>query len=289
MIIDCHFHYDPRIISLPELIQKMNQTQIDKVALMPSMIDPFPEPPSMLIDMLQFLLKRKIFRPLAHRLCANFTKKGDIQILFKSYAIYPTPDNSQVFHIIDQYPDKFLGWIFINPVSDQNVESEILQWIEHPNCVGIKAHPFWHRYAPVELISAAKIAVKNGKPMLIHCGFNAHGNYLSLIQAVPELKLILAHAAFPGYFDDWQVIQSYPNVYVDLSQTSYINKQTIQDVVNILGWQRCLFGTDGPYGSRDTNGLFSFDLIKSQIESLFLDLDCQQGILGENFKHLAQI
>jgi len=289
MIIDSHFHYEPRILSQSDLLQKMSHSGIDKVALIPSMVDPFPEPPSILTNLLQSLLKRKMFRPLGHHLCANFTQKGDIQILFKSYPIYPKPDNSEVFHIIDQYPDKFLGWIFINPASDQDTVSEISQWIDHPNCVGIKAHPFWHRYEPAQLTSAARIAEKKDKPMLIHCGFDTHGDYLSLIKAVPELKLILAHAAFPGYHDFWRVIHSHPNVFVDLSQTSYVNKQTIQDVVNVLGWQRCLFGTDGPYGSRDNNGEFCFDIIKSQIKSLFSDKNCQQGILGRNFVNLANI
>jgi predicted TIM-barrel fold metal-dependent hydrolase len=287
--VDCHFHYEPRMLSLSNVIQEMSQSQIDKVALMPSMIDPFPEPPSILINILQFLLKRKMLRPFAQHLCTNFSKKGRIQILFNRYSIYQKPDNNQVFSLVDQYPDKFYGWIFINPASDQDVESEISKWIDHPNCVGIKAHPFWHRYEPVALILAAKIAYKKEKPMLIHCGFNAHGNFLSLIKEVPELKLILAHAAFPGYYDCWRVIQSYPNIFVDLSQTSYVNKQTILDVVNTLGWQRCLFGTDGPYGSRDCNGTFRFDIIKSQIELLFPDMDCRQGILGKNFLNLANI
>lgn len=289
MIIDCHFHYEPRILKQSNLLQKMSQAGIDKVALMPSMIDPFPEPPKILTNILQFLLKHKMCRPLGHYLCANFSNKGDIQILLNRYSIYSKPENSQVFDMIEQYPDKFLGWIFINPASDQDVVAEISKWIDHPNCVGIKAHPFWHRYDPVELIPAAQIAKNKGKPMLIHCGFNTHGDFLSLIQAVPELKLILAHAAFPGYHDHWRTIQAYPNIFVDLSQTSYINKQTIHDVVNQLGWQRCLFGTDGPYGSRDNKGEFCFHIIQSQIKSLFPDLDCQHGILGKNFEHLANI
>jgi len=287
MIIDCHFHYEPRILNQSSLLQKMAQAGIDKVALMPSMVDPFPEPPSITTKILQFLLKHKMLRPLGYQLCANFNKKGDIQILFQRYAIYPKPDNKQVFNIIDQHEDKFWGWIFINPASDQDVSSEISKWIHHPNCVGIKAHPFWHRYAPSELIPAAKIAEKNNKPMLIHCGFNAHGDYLPLIQAVPELKLILAHAAFPGYHDDWRMIQPDNNVFVDLSQTAYVDKKTIQAVVNTLGWQRCLFGTDGPYGSRDRNGSFCFNSIKSQIELLFPDMECQKGILGKNFEKMV--
>jgi predicted TIM-barrel fold metal-dependent hydrolase len=263
----------------------MYQTGIDKVALMPSMVDPLPEPPSILTNFLQLMLKHKKLRSLGYHLCANFNKEG-IQILFQNYSIYPTPDNKLIFDIIDQHPDKFLGWIFINPASNQDVVTEISKWIDHPNCAGIKAHPFWHRYAPSELIDAAKLAEEKNKPMLIHCGFNAHGDYLPLIKAVPELKLILAHAAFPRYRDDWQMIQSYSNVFVDLSQTAYVNKNTIQEVVKTLGWQRCLFGTDGPYGSRNKNGEFCFNVIKSQIESLFPDMDCQKGILGTNFERV---
>jgi hypothetical protein len=40
-----------------------------------------------------------------------------------------------------------------------------------------------------------------GKPLLIHAGFDAHGDYDALLQKAPDLKLILAHAGFPLYFD----------------------------------------------------------------------------------------
>jgi len=286
MIIDCHFHFDPEMLSISQLIQGMDQNNIDKVALIPKLIDAIPDPPSFLIPVLLWLLKRKMFRPLGEMLCSNFTQKGDIQILTKAYPIYQKPDNSIIFETIDHYPERFLGWIFINPNSDQDTVSEINRWIDHPNCVGIKAHPFWHRYAPVDLVSAAQLAVKKGKPMLIHLGFGDHGDYLSLIEAVPELKLILAHAAFPEYGDQWEIIRSLSNVFVDLSQTIYVDTKTMQEVVNSLGPEKCLFGTDGPYGSKTQDGLFDFDVIINDIKMLFPDTDIQNSILGDNFYRL---
>ena len=289
MIIDCHYHLEPRIESLSDLLKKMHECHIDKVALIPTMIDPFPEPPEILLSLFMKLLKNKALRPLAKLLCSNFTNQGDIQILSKSYSIYPEPDNTTVFDVIDRYPYNFLGWIFVNPQSNQNMVSEVLKWIDHPNCVGIKAHPFWHRFPPLYLVDVAKIAVQKDKPLLLHLGFNDHGNFNSLIQAVPEIKLILAHAAFPEFYDTWKIIKKLPNVYVDISQTSYINEQTIKEVVNFLGPGKCLFGTDGPYGSKDRDGLFDFNIILKQVKHLFPEAIDQNRILGENFLKLVKL
>ncbi|MBF0451038.1 MAG: amidohydrolase [Candidatus Magnetomorum sp.] len=286
MIIDCHFHFDPRMLSIEQLIQKMDQSQIDKIALIPPLTDPIPDLPKILLELLQWLLKRKTFRPLGRLLCSNFTKQGDIQILLKSYPIYKEPDNATLFDTIDRFPDRFLGWILIHPKSQQDSIAEVHRWIDHPNCVGIKAHPFWHQYAPAELIPVAEIASAKGKPMLIHLGFDDHGDYQRLVQTVPELKLILAHAAFPEYKDQWKSIRSLPNVFVDISQTAYVNIQTIAEVINYLGPEKCLYGSDGPYGSEGQDGLFDFDVILKQIKQTFPDLSVQEAIMGKNFQRL---
>ena len=44
------------------------------------------------------------------------------------------------------------------------------------------------------------------------------------------------------------MIRDSPNVLVDLSQTSYVGRRMLRDVVGALGPDRCLYGTDGPYG-----------------------------------------
>ena len=127
-----------------------------------------------------------------------------------------------------------------------------------------------------------------GKPLLIHAGWNSHGDYYALLQKVPNLKLILAHAGFPLYSETWNKIKSFKNVFIDLSQTSYLNDRMTKDVVDFLGVEKCLFGTDGPYGVHGDDGLFDYSFIKRRIERLFPDKEKQKKILGENFLELIQ-
>ena len=65
---------------------------------------------------------------------------------------------------------------------------------------------------------------------------------------MPDLKLLLAHAGFPLYSETWKNIKSNKNVYINLSLTSYLNDRMTREVVDYLGVEQCLFGTDGPYG-----------------------------------------
>ena len=107
------------------------------------------------------------------------------------------------------------------------------------------------------------------------------------IEDNPDLKLILAHAGFPLYSDTWDKIKNNKNVYVDLSQTSYLNEHTTRQAVENLGVTRCLFGTDGPYGVHGDDDLFDYSFIKRRIEGLFPDKEIQKMILGENFLALT--
>ena len=123
--------------------------------------------------------------------------------------------------------------------------------------------------------------------MLIHVGFGEEGNYAALLKEVPNLKLILAHAGFPLYSETWKAVTGKKNVFVDLSQTSYVNEKIIKDAVCALSPDQCLFGTDGPYGFHGDDGKFDYGLIKRWIEKLFPDKGAQKQLLGANFAEIA--
>ena len=90
----------------------------------------------------------------------------------------------------------------------------------------------------------------------MHSGWGSHGNYDLLLKKAPDLKLLLAHAGIPLYSETWNNIKQYKNVYIDLSQTSYLNDRMTKDAVDFLGVEKCLFGTDGPYGVHGSDDLF---------------------------------
>ena len=62
-----------------------------KIALMGCLNDPFPEPPRVMISLLQQLLVHRPLRGIGKMLVADFTKNG-IKILGREYLVYSDPD-----------------------------------------------------------------------------------------------------------------------------------------------------------------------------------------------------
>jgi uncharacterized protein len=289
MVIDCHYHWDERILPREIMLRKMDASGIDKVALMAIVCDPFPEPAPFLVGALQLLLANKTTRAIGQALSAQFTPQGDIKILGKGYHIYPDPDNAPVFQAVKDYPERFLGWVFVNPRGKNDPVQELEKWQGTPGFIGVKAHSFWHRYAPVELVPVAEKAAALKKPLILHAGFGEHGDIMPLLDKVPNLKLILAHAGFPEYADTWKAIKNRKNVFVDLSQTSYVGETATRDVVAYLGVERCLYGTDGPFGLHGSDNLFNYDFLKNRLERIIPDKGAQKRLFAQNFTELTGI
>jgi predicted TIM-barrel fold metal-dependent hydrolase len=234
-------------------------------------------------------LARKFSRRLGRKLIEKFDAEGNVVILGRSYPTYQHPVNGPVFDLVRRRPDRFLGWAFVRPGSAVDPTAEMERWAGTRGFVGVKAHPYWHRYEPLQLLPVALKLVPLGKPLLIHAGFGPHGNFLPLLDKAPGLKLIIAHAGFPGYSETLRQIKPYKNVTVDLSQTSYVGEAATRRAVEALGCERCLYGTDGPYGFRDAHGAFDYGFLKSRLERLFPDPGVRRRLMGDNFAELAVI
>jgi predicted TIM-barrel fold metal-dependent hydrolase len=287
MVIDCHYHLEERALSADALIREMDRCGVAKNALMGSMVAPFHEPPKFMISLLQALIEKAFTRGLARALVSNFTDRGEVKILGRPYAIETDPDNQKVFDAVKKYPGRFFGWAFVNPRGKKDMVSEFEKYKDSPGFIGVKAHPFWHHFRPVELAPVAQRLAGIGKPLLIHAGFGEEGDFEALLGRVPDLKLILAHAGFPEYGDTWARIKGRRNVYLDLSQTSYTSERATRESVDYLGPDRLFFGTDGPYGFHGPDGRYDYGFIKRRIERMFTDRGVQARLLGENFAEVA--
>lgn len=288
MIIDCHYHFEQRLLAEDVLLKKMDACEIDKAALMGVLNEPIPKPPEALLHVFRFAWSHRSFRFIAKAMTNSFTSEGDIKLPTGIFKIHSDPKNETIFQAIDKHPNRFLGWVFVNPVGEKDPVRELEKWKNHPGFIGVKAHPFWHRYAPIELLPVAEQLTKIGKPLLIHAGWGSHGNYEALLKNLPDLKLLLAHAGFPLYSETWNRVKQYKNVCVDLSQSSYLNERMTKAAVAFLGVEKCLFGSDGPYGLHGADGLFDLSFIKRRIERLFPDKAIQQRLFGGNFLELIE-
>ena len=299
-IIDSHAHYDSRMLELPALVQQMDRHGIDRVALIPCMNDPLPHTPERLLSALRHIMARRLTRPLAeivHR--ALLTPEGDLRLDGRVYQIYQRPDNAAVASALRAYPQRLLGWIFLNPRNNPKVLDELEQYRAVPGMIGVKLHPHWHDYRTELLRPIMQRLAELKLPALIHLGFGRRGDFRALASEFPGVPLICAHAGFPFYRDLWVHGRSLPNLYVDLS-SPYIDENLARAAVATLGPERCLYGTDAPYGFPESETdhkltakskpkpkpKYDYGRIKGWIERLPVSSAARSAIFGDNLRAL---
>jgi len=213
---------------------------------------------------------------------------GRMVILNKSYTIYDEPDNESVARVMQAHPDRFYGWIVVNPkVADPIAEVE--RWVERPGWVGVKIHPSLHRYPVAMVDDVALFCSENGLPLMVHLGGDRErGDYRYLPERYPSLKVLYAHAGVPFWDELWEYAGKKDNVHVDLS-SQYLDDPLRLETVEALGADKCLYGTDGPYGYPDADGSYDHGRILNEILNWPLTLADKKRILGGNFIEITGI
>jgi predicted TIM-barrel fold metal-dependent hydrolase len=283
MVVDCHAHFEPRMLDATAVIAKMKQAGVDRIVMIPTMNDPLPDVPEGLLTAARIAMRSKLTRPLAERIHrATITRAGNLKLQGKEYAIYQRPDNESVAQLVAAHPGNFLGWIFLNPRNNPAVLDELERWRQVKGMIGIKLHPHWHDYRTEILTPLLKRAEELRLPIMIHLGFGKRGDFRALCSRFPKLVIISAHAGFPFYGDLWACKGECPNLYVDLS-SPYINERLARAAVKAMGPERCLYGTDAPYGFHDSQKTYDYKEIRGWIDRLPVSSVQKEGILGATF------
>ena len=289
VIIDSHAHLDPRILDVDRIVAKMDAAGVDRVALIPAMNDPLPATPERLLAVMRRLSSSAAGRLLVeatHR--ALLTPEGDLRLSGQVIPLYSRPDNDGVARLVAARPDRFLGWIFLNPRNNPGVLDELERLRSVPGMIGVKLHPHWHDYR-TEILGPVLARVEElGLPVLIHLGFRRRGDFRAICERFPRLKVISAHAGFPFYQDLWAYKGAYPNLHVDLS-SPYIDEALARAAVSAMGPERCLYGTDAPYGFHEGDGSYDYGEIKRWVERMPVSAAAKDGMFGGNFAALAGV
>lgn len=286
MVIDAHAHFEPRMLELDTIIAKMDAVGVDRIALIPAMNDPLPQTPRRLLSAARFLMQRDWTRPLAelvHR--STMTRDGNLRLSGREHRIYPSPDNASVAEVVKARPDRFLGWIFLNPRAQPDAVEELERWRSVPGMIGVKLHPHWHDYRTDLLDPILRRCEELSMPALIHLGFGPRGDYREIARRFPRLTVIAAHAGFPFYQRLWAYRADAPNLHVDLS-SPYIDEKLARAAVAAMGPERCLYGTDAPYGFHADDGSYDYGEIKGWIQRLPVSSEEQGRILSGNFERI---
>jgi predicted TIM-barrel fold metal-dependent hydrolase len=288
MIVDAHYHLDLRLESVDRLLAEMRTHRIDRVALIAALSEPVHVGP------LGIKFGTAMRRALAGRAPwlgqlmyrTTVSRSGKFSYLGKGAPIYPRPDNDGVERTIAEHPDRFVGWFCVNPRAGIGAE-EVERRLARPGWIGVKAHPFWHRYPVRDLDPVAEVCQARGKPMLIHLGApGARGDFRRLPERFPRLRILYAHVVIPWYQRAWDDVRRRENVFVDLS-APYLDKALRYAALGALGPSRCVYGSDGPYGYPGPDGRYDHGAILKQIERFGMTAPELDRVLGGNFGALT--
>lgn len=136
-------------------------------------------------------------------------------------------DNDDVFKLAEQYPDKFLGIVWVDPLNYEeaiadvdkyvtnglaiavSVESGFLLTPEKFNADDKRAYPFYEKcqaeHIPILFSYGGTGALQSYyNPIFIH---NVAADF-------PELTMVLGHGGYPFNLEICQVLQNCPNVFL---------------------------------------------------------------------------
>jgi predicted TIM-barrel fold metal-dependent hydrolase len=288
MIVDAHYHLEPRLEPVERLLAEMRTHRIDRVALMAPVSEPIHLGP--LGRGYWDAMRRGLGGgwPRLGRLLYRATVRpwGRVAFAGGSFPILDRPDNDAVERAMARHPDRFVGWLLLNPRAPGWLE-EAEQRLGRPGWIGVKAHPFWHRYPVARLDDLAALCQERGKPLMVHLGAGrGRGDFRRLPERFPRLKLVYAHAGIPWYRPLWEYARRRERVFVDLS-SPYLTRVLRHQALHALGPSRCLYGSDGPYGYPAPGGGYDHAAILGQIERAGLATADLEKVLGGNFVALT--
>ena len=113
-------------------------------------------------------------------------------------------------------------------------------------------------------------------------GDRKSGDYRYLPERHPGLRIIYAHAAVPYFREVWNYAKVKENIFVDLSSLVYTDQGVLSSVIETLGTEKCLYGTDGPYADATQRRMLD------RILQLSLSDNEREQILGRNFLELIE-
>ncbi len=291
-MIDSHYHLAESLVSVDGLVRSMDEAGISQAALIPEVCSPIRPLPAWAAKLTPYF-RRYIHsdKNLRHRamtaMYAGTVKKGGkVNIFGAKYELIPQPDNDAVVRAVESRPERFCGYVWVNPAGPADPVSEALRVMDRPGMIGVKVHPFWHDYKVELLRDTAALCEEKDWPMLIHLGVKEKGNFRLLPDEFPGLKIIYAHAGIPYSTEVCRLARQKDNIFVDLSSTQYVDLPAARQAVELAGAFKCLFGTDGPYMHAE-NDRFDYVPFLQTFSSLRLSDADGERVGWKNFAEIA--
>ena len=163
-----------------------------------------------------------------------------------------TQINEGTFNFVNRFPGRVKGYYVFNPNKKKNYIDGLGKILENENFIGVKFLPNYHNNA-LEGAGYREVLDFSDEHKLIVLSHtwgdkpqNGIANVKEMIKSHKDLFLILGHSA-PGDLDGAiEVAKKHDNVYLDICDI-HRHSGIIEKMVNAVGSERVLFGTDMPW------------------------------------------
>jgi uncharacterized protein len=155
--------------------------------------------------------------------------------------------NDVIWNAYEEYPSSFVPFFRLNPHLDYN--REFTRCVKR-GFMGLKLHPVSQEFEldDPKVVRLLGMAAEADLPVLIHAGFAMQRivePLLPTVEAHPELRLILGHAAMVEVLEATRIFADHPNV---LFETSVVQAKDLYELCRSIEPSRICFGSDIPYG-----------------------------------------
>lgn len=162
--------------------------------------------------------------------------------------------NEEVLKVWEQYPDKFLPLVYVNPLEgEEECRRKIAYYVGENGFKGIKMNPLRHAFVADDLAvdPVMEEAADRGIPVFIHSGhppYSLPWSIALLAERHPDVKTVMIHMGHGhGVYIDaaLKMAKRYPNLYLEMSGMPMGVK--IRQAYEEVGEERIMFGTDFPF------------------------------------------
>jgi predicted TIM-barrel fold metal-dependent hydrolase len=162
--------------------------------------------------------------------------------------------NAEVAPVLEKYPNRFLGYITVNPNPPGQAVAELERWKHFHQPPLIKLHPGTHKY-PVTGPNYKPIweyAHEHDAIVLVHT-WDSDANcgpllFPKIAKEHPRARILLGHSGvtWRGYMQAIEAAEAAENLWLDLSG-SQNHRLILEHCVERVGAERILFGSDLPF------------------------------------------
>ena len=274
MIIDGHSHACGKFLTVESILKILDENNVDKVVLVPGELNSKSE--YSLPNLGELFPKRNVVKITNHLTKLIMKLTGKVKDV--------PAGNEYVYDLKTKAGDRIIQFIWITTGiknTTEYLDKKFTAWNFH----GVKLHQCWETFSiNSDFFNDVAAWTENHElPLFIH--LYSDSEVIKLIEYKkkhPKLKLIVAHLFGLELF----VTNNFKdeNLYFDTSTLQLISDFRLKKLIDFVGTDKVLFGTDTPYGAKD-------NMIRNinRINSLDISKKDKELILGLNMKKLLKL